>query len=80
MVKVRYFVTAGAAFALIFAGVYRFGLSEEARNQVRKTASSVAEACRRINEVISPTTEGEVTPEDLPNRQATAAQWRSLGY
>lgn len=47
---------------------------------MRKTASSVADACRRINDVISPTTEGEVAPEDLPNRQATAAQWRSLGY
>lgn len=73
-------MTAGAAFALILVGVYRFGLSEEARDQVRKTASSVADACRRINDVISPTTEGEVAPEDLPNRQATAAQWRSLGY
>ena len=73
-------VTAGASFALILALLYRFGLSEEARDQVREAADSVRDACRQVEDVISPSHEEETNPEDLPNRRATAAQWRSLGY
>ena len=72
-------VTAIAALVVILAALYRFGLSDEARENVRKTAGSVRDAYRKLDELVSKD-ENKTDPEDLPNRRATAAQWEVLGY
>lgn len=59
---------------------YRVLLTDEARAELKKTAGSVRDACRQVNESIEQA-EGQVMEEDeLPNRQQTRKEWEALGY
>ena len=80
MKKAVIYLAAGASLVLAGVVLYRCALSEEARENVRRTASSVREACRKMESLVSSTSEDVMSPEDLPNRRATAAQWDALGY
>lgn len=79
MRRVRSYFLASAALTAATVAVYRFALSEEAREQLRSAARSVREAYYRIEDALSPGDAARVRPEDLPNRRATEAQWEALG-
>lgn len=79
MAKIRTYAAAGAVLTTAALALYRFGLSEDAREQLRGAARSVRDACGRIEDVLSSGAAANVRPEDLPNRRATEAQWEALG-
>lgn len=59
---------------------YRVLLTDEARTELKKTAGSVRDAYRQVNESIEQA-EGQVMEEDeLPNCQQTRKEWEALGY
>lgn len=62
------------------AVAYSVLLTDEARAELRKTASTIRDAYRQVNESIEQA-EGQVMEEDeLPNRQQTRKEWEALGY
>lgn len=79
MAKVRTYVAAAAVLTAATLALYRFGLSEDAREQLRGAARSVRDAYGRVEDVLSSGGGGHVPPEDLPNRRATEAEWEALG-
>lgn len=79
MAKIRTYVAAGAVLTAATLALYRFGLSEDAREQLRGAARSVRDAYGRVEDVLSSGGTARVRPEDLPNRRATEAQWEALG-
>ena len=70
------------AAALILSGVgfaaYRLLLSDEAKEDLRHATKSVRTACEKICDTINGT-QGTFMEGDLPNRERTREQWRSLG-
>ena len=68
--------------ALLLSGVgfaaYRLFLSDEAKEDLRHATNSVRTACEKICDTINGT-QGTVVEGDLPNRERTREQWRSLG-
>lgn len=68
---------------LIAAGfvIYHYGLSEEAKEGLKKACSTIKEAYEKVSEAVA-AAQGEVMVDDapLPNVQATAQQWANLGY
>lgn len=58
---------------------YQLLLSEEAKESLRAGAKSVKEACDKVCDVINGQ-EGTVMEDDMPSRQSTQRQWKSLGY
>lgn len=80
MGRLRRRVTAVAVLAGTAALVYRFGLSDEARDKLKEAARSVRDSYERINEVLGGGADVVDDPENLPNRRATEAQWESLGF
>ena len=70
------------AAALILSGVgfaaYRLLLSDEAKEDLRHATKSVRVACEKICDTINGA-QGTVMEGDLPNRERTRNQWRSLG-
>lgn len=79
MAKIRTYVAAGAVLTAATLVLYRFGLSEDAREQLRCAARSVRDAYGRVEDVLSSGGSARVRPEDLPNRRASEAQWEALG-
>ena len=53
-------------------------LSDEAKENLRQAAESVRVACEKICDTINGA-QGTVMEGDLPNRERTRNQWRSLG-
>ena len=70
------------AAALLLSGAgfaaYRMLLSDEAKENLRQAAESVRVACEKICDPINGA-QGTVMEGDLPNRERTRNQWRSLG-
>ena len=70
------------ATALFLSGAglaaYKLLLSDEAKESLRQATESVRTACEKICDTINGT-QGTVMEGDLPNRERTRAQWRSLG-
>lgn len=68
-------LVAGAA-----AMLYRFGLTKEARDSVRKLVGTVRTAYRQIEGVLSDISGTTMEEDTLPNRASTISQWEKLGY
>ena len=79
MRRVRSYLLASAALTAAVVAVYRFGLSQEARDRMCAAARSVRDAYHKIEYVLSSGSVEYEHPEDLPNRRATEAQWEALG-
>lgn len=69
-----------AALLLSGAGIaaYKLLLSDEAKENLRQATESVRTACEKICDTINGV-QGTVMEGDLPNRERTREQWRSLG-
>lgn len=81
MVRVRTTLVTVAALAIGTACLYEFGLSAEAKQRLRQTASSVKAAYDRINRIIEDAQGVTMKDESpLPNAQSTAAQWKAMGF
>ena len=68
------FVAAGGAL------LYRFGLTREARESVKKVIRSTKRAYSTIESVLSEVSGGTEEEAIPPNRAATISQWERLGY
>ena len=68
------FVAAGGAL------LYRFGLTREARESVKKVIRSTKRAYSTIESVLSEVSGVTMEESILPNRASTISQWERLGY
>ena len=68
------FVAAGGAL------LYRFGLTCEARESVKKVIRSTKRAYSTIESVLSEVSGVTMEESILPNRASTISQWERLGY
>lgn len=75
----RRVIALGALTAAGYA-LYTFGLSDTAKMGLKSAAKSVKRAYEQVSETVAQA-QGEVMPDEgpLPNQQATAQQWESLG-
>lgn len=80
MRRLRCLVTVAAVLGAAGYLLYRFGLTEEARESVKSAARTAREAGERVSAIIDDNAGAVEHPEDLPNRRATVAQWEALGY
>lgn len=67
-------VAAGGGF------LYRFGLTREARESVKKVIRSTKRAYSTIESVLSEVSGVTMEESILPNRASTISQWERLGY
>ena len=68
---------------LVAAGgalLYRFGLTREARESVKKVIRSTKRAYSTIESVLSEVSGVTMEESILPNRASTISQWERLGY
>ena len=74
--------TLGIALLVAGAGVaaYHLLLTDEARNSLKNSYSSVKSAYSRISEVVSDAQGIVVGEAELPNQEATRLQWEALGF
>lgn len=78
----RFVGYAVALGTLVGAGalLYRFGLSDEAKDGVRRAAQSVRDAYESVSQHVSDLYGGG-TAEDMASRQRDVAhQWEALGF
>ena len=68
------FVAAGGAL------LYRFGLTREVRESVKKVIRSTKRAYSTIESVLSEVSGVTMEESILPNRASTISQWERLGY
>ena len=68
------FIAAGGAL------LYRFGLTREARESVKKVIRSTKRAYSTIESVLSEVSGVTMEESILPNRASTISQWERLGY
>ena len=71
-------------FVLVLAGAgyaaYQLLLTDEAKESLKNSYSSIKDAYGRVTEIMSDT-HGIVMGEDeLPNQAATRLQWEALGF
>ncbi|MDO5107926.1 MAG: hypothetical protein Q4D39_06590 [Coriobacteriaceae bacterium] len=60
--------------------LYRFGLTREARESVKKVIRSTKRAYSTIESVLSEVSGVTMEESILPNRASTISQWERLGY
>ena len=60
--------------------LYRFGLSDEAKEQLKAATSTVKSFAGNVYELIEENRASVVEDVDLPNRNETAREWADLGY
>ena len=66
----------GAGAALI----YRFGISDGAKQSLKEAIGTIGEVVERISELMGEMSGQTVEDNYLPNREQTIAQWERLGY
>lgn len=61
--------------------LWKFGLTDEAKNGLTNAANTVRDAYGKVTETIN-AAYGQVMPDDnpLPNQQATRQDWENLGF
>ena len=73
-----------AVFVLVLVGAgavaYRVLLTDEARDSLKNSYSSIKGAYDRMQGVISDIRGIVVGEDELPNQEATRLQWEALGY
>lgn len=80
MKKVTHALAVVAVFAGAGALLYRFGLSEEAKQGVKAAARSVRDATEDISERISELCGTEVGEDMTARQREVSLQWERLGF
>lgn len=78
--KVRNALRISVVLAGVTVFVYRFGLSERARESLREGARSVSDAVESVVEKIEDMAGIVVDEGPLHNREETERDWEALGY
>ena len=69
--------------ALLSGGLYtlyRFGLSDEAKEQLKGAINAVSSAASNIKGIIDEQTGEIVEDTHLPNKEQTMRDWERIGY
>lgn len=61
-------------------GLYRFGLSDEAKEQLKGAINAVSSAASNIKGIIDEQTGEIVEDTHLPNKEQTMRDWERIGY
>lgn len=74
-------VLAVAAIVGVGYVVYRYCITEDAKETAKQAVQQVKDACENVVEIITQA-QGQVMDDDnpLPNQQATEQQWAAMGY
>lgn len=74
----------GAVVVVVVAGAgivaYHTLLTEEARERLEATVSTVKDTIARVATVVEDVKGHEMQEDVLPNREKTRAEWEALGY
>ena len=68
-------VTAGAG-----ALAYRVLLTDEARQSLKNSYSSIKSAYERVSGIVADARGVEVVEDEYPNQESTRLQWEALGF
>lgn len=81
MNKVKGYALLTAVVVGAGVAVYAFGLTEEARSNLKNAARNVGASYKRLSSFVSDM-RGVVVEDDvyLPNREDALRQWEALGY
>lgn len=78
--KIKSLLTTTVLLAGAGALVYKFGLSDSAKESLRESARSVSDAARSIVETVEDMAGIVVDDGPLYNREQTEREWEALGY